>query len=486
MGPPKSLSRPIVRNPFNYGGFKNLTLAQKIEFILTGIFLGPIRLILILIILCFAGIMSSIVLYNRGKNTEKAPLIGWRRTFKDFFYCQVARSILFVIGFYKIKVNGKLADRQQAPIIVIAPHSSFQDMLFMDSLRPLSGLSRVENKSAPILGPTLIMMETIFVSRMNPKSHQQTIDEILKRSTDTEYDWPQMMIFPEGTGTNRKSLVHFKAGAFIPGVPIQLVAVRFLNKVDTYSWVADGPGPLMLLIHCVCQFRHEAIVDILPVYHPTEEEKKNPRIYADNVRKLFSDFLSMPTTEHTYEDCCLMVEASKTSLPLECGIIEYRKINVELGLNYPIIKNHLKIFSVINTSKSGKVTIQDLASFLNVNTSDLEGVFALLDMDEDGYLDFREYLIGITILKDSDQLKNIVTHMGQTMLVQRYDSNLSEEDFRSVILRLYPQLSNEPIKAFYMYLRQKYEFVSIETVKNFLLSDHGYNTLLKICNNSRG
>ncbi|EDV29063.1 uncharacterized protein TRIADDRAFT_52571 [Trichoplax adhaerens] len=363
--------------------------------------------------------MSSIVLYNRGKNTEKAPLIGWRRTFKDFFYCQVARSILFVIGFYKIKVNGKLADRQQAPIIVIAPHSSFQDMLFMDSLRPLSGLSRVENKSAPILGPTLIMMETIFVSRMNPKSHQQTIDEILKRSTDTEYDWPQMMIFPEGTGTNRKSLVHFKAGAFIPGVPIQLVAVRFLNKVDTYSWVADGPGPLMLLIHCVCQFRHEAIVDILPVYHPTEEEKKNPRIYADNVRKLFSE------------------------------------------LNYPIIKNHLKIFSVINTCKSGKVTIQDLASFLNVNTSDLEGVFALLDMDEDGYLDFREYLIGITILKDSDQLKNIVTHMGQTMLVQRYDSNLSEEDFRSVILRLYPQLSNEPIKAFYMYLRQKYEFVSI-------------------------
>ena len=42
------------------------------------------------------------------------------------------------------------------------------------------------------------MLETIFVSRMNPKSHQETINEIIKRSTDTTYDWPQMMIFPEG------------------------------------------------------------------------------------------------------------------------------------------------------------------------------------------------------------------------------------------------------------------------------------------------
>lgn len=42
------------------------------------------------------------------------------------------------------------------------------------------------------------MMETVFVSRMNPKSHQQAIHEIIKRSTDTKYNWPQMMIFPEG------------------------------------------------------------------------------------------------------------------------------------------------------------------------------------------------------------------------------------------------------------------------------------------------
>ena len=88
-------------------------------------------------------------------------------------YRGVARSILFIIGFYWIKINGKLADKREAPIIVIAPHSSFQDMLMMDSLRPLSGLSRIENRGAPILGReskliyyylTILILETCLVT----------------------------------------------------------------------------------------------------------------------------------------------------------------------------------------------------------------------------------------------------------------------------------------------------------------------------------
>ena len=35
------------------------------------------------------------------------------------------------------------------------------------------------------------------------------------------------MIFPEGTNSNRKSLPKFKPGAFIPGVPVQPVLLRF-------------------------------------------------------------------------------------------------------------------------------------------------------------------------------------------------------------------------------------------------------------------
>jgi len=52
----------------------------------------------------------------------------------------------------------------------------------------------------------------------------------------------QVLIFPEGTCTNRSCLITFKPGAFYPGVPIQPVCIRYPNKLDTVTWTWEGPG----------------------------------------------------------------------------------------------------------------------------------------------------------------------------------------------------------------------------------------------------
>lgn len=52
----------------------------------------------------------------------------------------------------------------------------------------------------------------------------------------------QVMIFPEGTCTNRSCLITFKSGAFYPGVPVQPVCIRYPNKLDTVTWTWEGPG----------------------------------------------------------------------------------------------------------------------------------------------------------------------------------------------------------------------------------------------------
>lgn len=52
----------------------------------------------------------------------------------------------------------------------------------------------------------------------------------------------QIIIFPEGTCTNRSCLITFKQGAFYPGVPIQPVCIRYPNKLDTVTWTWEGPG----------------------------------------------------------------------------------------------------------------------------------------------------------------------------------------------------------------------------------------------------
>ncbi|EMP42579.1 Lysophosphatidylcholine acyltransferase 1 [Chelonia mydas] len=70
----------------------------------------------------------------------------------------------------------------------------------------------------------------VFVSRSDQDSRRKTVEEI-KRRAQSDGKWPQIMIFPEGTCTNRSCLITFKPGAFIPGVPVQPVVLRYPNKL---------------------------------------------------------------------------------------------------------------------------------------------------------------------------------------------------------------------------------------------------------------
>lgn len=83
--------------------------------------------------------------------------------------------------------------------------------------------------------------QPVYVWRDDPDSRQNTIKEIISRAT-SDLDWPQILIFPEGTCTNRSCLITFKPGAFYPGVPVQPVCIRYPNKLDTVTWTWEGPS----------------------------------------------------------------------------------------------------------------------------------------------------------------------------------------------------------------------------------------------------
>ena len=52
------------------------------------------------------------------------------------------RAILFALGFHRVKVKGKLALPSEAPVTVIAPHSSFLDILLLSEYgKAPSGIS---------------------------------------------------------------------------------------------------------------------------------------------------------------------------------------------------------------------------------------------------------------------------------------------------------------------------------------------------------
>ncbi|XP_037553377.1 lysophosphatidylcholine acyltransferase 2-like, partial [Nematolebias whitei] len=110
--------------------------------------------------------------------------------------------------------------------------------------------------------------------------------------------------------------------------------------------------------------------------------------------------LGVSVTDHTYEDCRLMISAGELTLPMEAGLVEFTKLSRKLNLKWDNMKKELEGFAVRATScKGGRITIEEFASFLKLPINPaLEELFALFDRDGDGTIDFREYVIGVNIL----------------------------------------------------------------------------------------
>ena len=131
-----------------------------------------------------------------------------------------------ITGFYFVEVKGKLATREEAPVLVVAPHSTYFDgfAVFWADLPYI--ISRQENRSIPLIGKCTELSQSLFVCREDPQSRQKTVKKIVERCQDGS-GWPQLMIFPEGSTSNRKALMSFKPGAFVPGKPVQPVLIRY-------------------------------------------------------------------------------------------------------------------------------------------------------------------------------------------------------------------------------------------------------------------
>ena len=144
--------------------------------------------------------------------------------------------------------------------------------------------------------------QSLFVCREDPQSRQKTVKQIVERSQD-DNAWPQLLIFPEGSTSNRKALMFFKPGAFVPGKPVQPILIRYPNKVDTVTWTWDQPhGSKSILWLTLTQPFSRASIEFLDVYHPSPEEVQDPKLYASNVRNVMARALNVPTCDLTFEE----------------------------------------------------------------------------------------------------------------------------------------------------------------------------------------
>ncbi|XP_051574214.1 lysophosphatidylcholine acyltransferase 1-like [Myxocyprinus asiaticus] len=396
---------PPFRNPFVHD--LRFTTLQKLQIGLMTVTLFPIRLFIAAFMMLLAWPFAFIATMGRSKSAVEHQCL-WRKVV-DLALKTIMRVMWFAGGFHWISIKGRQALPAEAPILTVAPHSSYFDAIPV-TMTMASIVMKAESKDIPVWGTLIKYIRPVFVSRSDQDSRRKTVEEI-KRRAKSGGEWPQIMIFPEGTCTNRSCLITFKPGAFIPAVPVQPVVIRYPNQLDTITWTWQGPGAFKILWLTLCQLHNEFEIEYLPIYTPSEEEKKNPVLFAHNVRRLMAKALQVPVTDYSFEDCQLAMAEGQIRLPVDTCLLEFAKLVRRLGLKHENPERLLQEYGNRARKLQGeRLSLEDFAQFLDLPVSDvLRDMFALFDESEDGSMDIREFVIAFSVV--CRPAKTLVTMM---------------------------------------------------------------------------
>ncbi|CAO2639041.1 Lysophosphatidylcholine acyltransferase 2B [Lemmus lemmus] len=409
----RSLFPPAVANPFVQP--THLSAWRWARIILLGTVLVPVRVSCIAVLFLLLWPMATLSTINLPTLSTK-PMKSWRKHLMKPALQFLFRLTFFFAGFL-VKVKGKKATREEAPILVTAPHSTFFDAIAVVVAGLPSVVSASHNVRIPLAGKCLLSTQPVLVKREDPNSRKTTRNEILSRVLST-MKWPQILIFR----------------AFSPGVPVQPVLLRYPNTVDTVTWTWQGFTGIQALMLTLSQPFTWVEVEFMPVYSPSEEEKKDPILFANTVRINMANALKLPVTDHTFEDCRLMVSAGALQLPMEAGLVEFTTISRKLKLDWDNIHKHLdKYAEIAVSSKGGKIGIQEFSSYLKLPISEpLRQLFSLFDRNHDGSIDFREYVIGLTVLCNPANTEKIL-QMSFKLFDLDEDGYITEKELTTIL-----------------------------------------------------
>jgi hypothetical protein len=80
----------------------------------------------------------------------------------------------------------------------------------------------------------------------------------------------------------------------------------FNQEYDTISWTDEGPGIVSIVFYTLGQLSTDCEIIKLPPYTPSDEERADTRLFADNVAKVMCDELGVLQSFYSYDDVMFM------------------------------------------------------------------------------------------------------------------------------------------------------------------------------------
>eukprot|EP01134_Creolimax_fragrantissima_P004453 CFRG4453T1 len=339
------------------------------------------------------------------------PILGWRRWLITRLQ-PVMRVILFAFGFHHIKVEGKLDPNVGT---VVSNHCSFLDPFILMCFFTPMFVAAAENLNKPLIGQYMRVTQSITLHRSDPRSKEYVSYNITGR-TDPKRggDFLPMMVFPEGTTHSQNTLLQFKDGAFRPGTPVQPVIIKYTRSRFDPAWTIAGDSLPTLMLRCFCQFYNGVSVRFLPLYIPSDAERKSPTLYANNVRETMALEGRMTLTRQWLEDTILFRKALQLGA-LGCNLL---CDDVSDYATKKKLTSLLSEFHKMDTNNDGLLDYNEFITALAPNGNKQDrmaamSLFSIMDKTGTNVIDFKEFVAGLYLAQDGP--------------------NASEEDIKSKI-----------------------------------------------------
>jgi 1-acyl-sn-glycerol-3-phosphate acyltransferase len=124
---------------------------------------------------------------------------------------------------------------------------------------------------------------------------------------------PPLLVFPEATCSTGAALLRFKSGAFVAGVPVLPLAIRYDAGRLNAGWVwreeatrvrgfRAVPGDLLHLARLLAARGKRLDIFVLPVHAPSAAERADPALFAESVRREVGAALRVPLDSRGVED----------------------------------------------------------------------------------------------------------------------------------------------------------------------------------------
>jgi 1-acyl-sn-glycerol-3-phosphate acyltransferase len=146
----------------------------------------------------------------------------------------------------KLVVNGTPAAR--GPVLVVANHISWLDILVIDAVRPCRFVSRADVKHWPVVGALVAGAGTLFIEREKRRDAMR----IMHHMSEHLRMGHVLAVFPEGTTSEGHSVAPFHANllqsAISAGAPVQPLAISYRDAAtQAISTAPSYAGDVSLL-----------------------------------------------------------------------------------------------------------------------------------------------------------------------------------------------------------------------------------------------